>query len=707
MLGSVLTTAKLDKTLTYTSEEALEAGQVVAVPLRNKPVLGIVAERFSAAEPPEAEQDFPKERAQQSSSLPKAASSSGPLQEKLFAELPFVNPTPSARPRRIAPPSYKAILQAFPESLSVPSLAFLDWVAAYNLIDRGTVLKMMLPFAPEELAKPDATRAILPLLTRPHLEALSLRLTPEQEAAAEVLQARDHFAVDLIDGVTGSGKTELYFAVMARRLLQGPRCQALILLPEIALTVSLVERFERYFGLKPCLWHSNMARGQKLQIWRRAIRGEPLIVIGARSALFLPFKSLAQIIIDEEHDPSYKQNERGIYQARDMGILRGKLEGAPVILVSATPSLETIQNVRTGKYGCVKLPSRFAKATLPEVIPVDMRQEVGAPVLSEPLVEAMEAALLRGEQTLLFINQRGYAPVSVCRKCGHHWRCPRCDVHVIEHRGAKGGAGGFLLCHYCDYREPLPEACPACGAEKSRLALGMGTERVLEAVRHRFPQARAEALSSDTVASKSAWAQALEAIGSGKVDVILGTQILAKGHHFPLLTTVGVIEADQNAGGLRANERTYQLLDQVAGRAGRGARKGRVFLQTYAPESPLLQALCRHDRDAFYAYELEDRQRHGMPPFANLIAVIVTGREELEAQKAAAVLARTFPLQGPEAVLLGPAPAPLAKLRGMYRYRLLIKASKAVRVQRALKTWSQTALKRVGVTIDVDPYEFL
>lgn len=700
MFGPVLTAARLSKDLTYSASEVLPRGQIVAVSLRNRSVLGVVVEDFRGG-PETAVSRFPK--------TPK-----GPVSGSLFGD------EPSAEEK----PAFKPVLTTFPYALTEATLSFIDWVAAYNVLDRGQVLKWTIPFSVEELAKPDPKRALLPVLAEAHLQALfnRLTLTSEQEAAAAYLQAQKQFTVDLIDGVTGSGKTELYFSVLARRLLTSGfgesgarRCQALILLPEIALTVSLVSRFEQYFGVTPCLWHSNTARGQKAQIWRRAVQGEPLIVIGARSALFLPFKCLAAIVVDEEHDPSYKQNEQGIYNARDMAIIRGKLERIPVTLVSATPSLETVQNVQTGKYDCVKLPSRFARATLPDVTLVDMREEVGAPVLSRSLITAVGEALRRGEQTLLFINQRGYAPVSFCRRCGYHWKCPLCDVHLIEHRSRASGNGvkeSYLLCHYCGYRTPLPESCPSCGAEKSRLSVGMGTERVLEVVHRLFPKARTRVLSSDTISSKVAWAEAIQTIHDGAVDVLLGTQILAKGHHFPLLTTVGVIDADQNAGGcnLRANERTYQLLDQVAGRAGRGAKKGRVFLQTYDPESPLLQALQRHDRDAFYTYELADRRRHGMPPFQALIAIIVSGVDELEVQKASQHLAQTFPGEeaaGGRTVLLGPAPAPLAKLRGHIRYRLLIKTDKALRLQSALPEWIAPVQGPVSVTIDVDPYEFL
>lgn len=701
VFGPVLTTAKLGRPLTYTASEVLKRGQIVAVSLRNRSVLGAVVEDFREGSEVAAPRRSPK-------------SVERPVSGSLFGN----EPIPETRP------AFKPILTTFPYHLNAATLAFIDWVATYNILDRGNILKWIVPFSAEELAKPDPKRALLPALTKAHLEALfdCLTLTPEQKKAEAQLQTRNHFAVDLIDGVTGSGKTELYFSVVARRFLNAEfhktgegRCQALILLPEIALTVSLVARFERYFGVTPCLWHSNTARGQKAQIWRRAVQGEPLIVIGARSALFLPFKRLAAIVVDEEHDPSYKQNEQGIYNARDMAIIRGKLEDVPVILVSATPSLETIQNVQAGKYGCVSLSSRFASASLPDVTLVDMREEVGAPVLSQPLIAAMGQALQRGEQTLLFINQRGYAPVSFCRKCGYHWKCPLCDVHLIEHRSKAAGDSkkdAYLLCHYCGYRTSLPEACPSCGSEKSRLSVGMGTERVFEAVRCLFPQARTLALSSDTISSKVAWAKAIRAIHDGEVDILLGTQILAKGHHFPLLTTVGVIDADQNAGGynLRANERTYQLLDQVSGRAGRGTKKGHVFLQTYDPESPLLQALQKHDRDAFYAYELEDRRRHGMPPFQALIAVIVTGTDELEVQKAAQHLAQTFPdgeRREGRTTVLGPAPAPLAKLRGHYRYRLLIKTEKALHLQRVLPTWVAPVKGPVSITIDVDPYEFL
>lgn len=661
MYFQIFTAAKLDRILTYKTDFLLEKGQIVLVSLKNQQVLGVVLK----------EVDFSK---------------------KDLEGVPF---------------KIKSITKVWPYVLSCKNLHFCKWLSEYNLIPQGIILKMMIPFSGEDLYKTEKSEKKvkkIESLKSKDLEEFFKRitLTSDQSEAAKQLLKRQDFAVDLIDGVTGSGKTELYFFIVAQRLYNSLKKQVLILLPEIALTLSLIARFEKYFKIKPFVWHSRTTKKQKFCIWEKALLGEPIVVIGARSALFLPFSNLATIIIDEEHDPSYKQNEQGTYNARDMGIMRGKIENIPVILVSATPSLETIQNIKSGKFGCVKLPSRFAQAVLPTVSLVDMKQEVAHLILSTPLTEAMRTALSCKEQILLFVNQRGYAPLSLCRNCGYRWKCPMCDVYLIEHK-----ASHSLLCHYCGYEEALPHICPECQNEKTRILLGIGTERVFETVQHQFPKARCLTLSSDTISSKAMWLSALQSIYTNEVDIILGTQMLAKGHHFPHLTVVGVIDADQNLNGcnLRANERTYQLLDQVSGRAGRDQKKGHVFLQTYHPENPLLLALQQHDRDAFYACELKDRQLHDMPPFKTLIAVIISGRNELDVQKEAHYLAKTFP-RLPKTFLLGPAPAPFSKLRGKYRYRLLIKTDKKMRLQKIIPSWIQRTNSQISLSIDVDPYEF-
>jgi primosomal protein N' (replication factor Y) len=436
-----------------------------------------------------------------------------------------------------------------------------------------------------------------------------------------------------------------------------------------------------------------------------AVSGAPCVVIGARSALFLPFASLNSIILDEEHDVSYKQNEQGTYHARDMAVLRGKVEKIPVVLASATPSLETYQNVRTGKFMRVLLPSRFREVPVPPIELIDMRKEEQGrhpEFLSAMLLKALEETLQKKEQSLLFVNQRGYAPLSLCRSCGFHWTCPFCSVHLIEHKALKQ-----LLCHHCGHTTEIPTLCPQCQSENSRIVLGIGLERALEGVQKTFPKSRCLALSSDTLSSQKRWRQAMESIDNNEVDILLGTQILAKGHHFPNLTLVGVLEADRQTmgGDLRVNERTFQLLFQVSGRAGREHKPGRVFLQTYRPESPLMQALSLHDREAFYEYECEERLLHKMPPFSLLIALIVSGRNEAAVQKEAQRLAQTFPAVN--AILLGPAPAPLAKLKNVYRYRLLIKGAKGTSLQQSLSTWARSQNPAVSVLVDVDPYDFL
>jgi primosomal protein N' (replication factor Y) len=635
------------KALTYQTSELLSEGQIVIAPLRNRSYGGICVGESTTEKPPyEA----------------------------------------------------KSLIQTLPICLPPTSLSFLEQFSRYNLFSKGRALKMMVPFLAEDLRKMEFRVDTAVTEDFP----MRILLNDHQEQAAQQLLSRTSFAVDWIDGVTGSGKTEVYLAVLAQRLKETEKKQALILLPEIALTEASIQRFQHYFQRKPWIWHSGTSKVQKRKIWEQAITGQPLVVIGARSALFLPFSKLATLIVDEEHDASYKQNEQGAYQARDMAILRGKIEDIPVILASATPSLETFYNVKTHKYGCVQLKERFSSAALPHILSVDMRLEKDA-ILSDPLVAEMKQALKRKEQILLFINQRGYAPLSICRKCGFQWQCPSCSVHLIEHRNPS-----HFLCHHCGYQQDVSYLCPQCQAEKSRRVLGIGMDRVLERVRSVFPEARCATFSSDTLTSSRRWEAALQSIYANEIDILLGTQILAKGHHFPNLTVVGIIEADRGASGcdLRAHEKTFQVLHQVAGRAGRGQKPGRVFLQTYHPEAPLMQILCNKDRDRFYEYELEERQDHQMPPFQMLLALILSGRQEQDVLHEARRLAQSFPCSD-QALLWGPVPAPLAKLQGRFRYRMLIKGNRGFSLQQALQSWAKSENSSVTLTIDVDPYDFL
>ncbi len=530
------------------------------------------------------------------------------------------------------------------------------------------------------------------------------QLSADQRRAAEAIVARTS-GVSLLDGVTGSGKTEVYFEAVAAALRAGK--QALVLLPEIALTGQWLERFEQRFGARPAEWHSDLTGLERRTTWRAIISGQARVVVGARSALFLPYPDLGLIIVDEEHEQAYKQEEGVTYQARDMAVLRGHLANIPVVLVSATPSLETLQNVSAGRYAAFHLPDRHAGAALPKVSAIDLRRDKPARQrwLSPSLVTALEQTLGAGEQALLFLNRRGYAPLTLCRSCGHRLNCPNCTAWLVEHR-----LTGRLQCHHCGYQARLPEACPQCGATASFAACGPGVERLAEEAISLFPAARMAMLTSDTLGGPRAVSEMIERIARHEVDLLIGTQIVAKGHHFPMLTLVGVVDADLGlAGGdLRAAERTYQLLHQVAGRAGRAERPGQVLLQTYDPEHPVMQALIANDRDGLLAHELAERRVHGMPPFGRLAALILSSHVPDTLDQTARSLARAAP-SGPGISVLGPAPAPMAMLRGRHRRRFLLKCRRDIAPQHLIREWlSKVKVPgTVRLQIDIDPYSFL
>lgn len=533
-------------------------------------------------------------------------------------------------------------------------------------------------------------------------------LSPDQQDAARRLLERTGaggFSVTVLDGVTGSGKTETYFAAIAEALTAGR--QVLVLLPEIALGAQWLGWFRRRFGAVPAQWHSEVTQAARRDTWRAVAAGRARIVVGARSALFLPFAELGLIVADEEHDPSYKQDDGVCYQARDMAVLRASLAQIPIVLVSATPSLETIVNLARGRYERVSLPRRHAEAALPDIALVDMRRErvEAARFLSPPLVEAVAQTLAAGEQVLLFLNRRGYAPLTLCRACGHRMQCPSCTAWLVEHRFT-----GRLQCHHCGHAERVPALCPECLAAGSLVPCGPGVERLGEEVAARFPGARTALMVSDLLSGPRAAADLAEAMVARRYDLLIGTQIVAKGHHFPMLTLVGVVDADLGltGGDLRAAERTYQLLHQVAGRAGRAERPGRVLIQTYMPEQPVMQALAAGDRDGFLAVEAAARRAAGLPPFGRLAALIVSAGDPDSADFAASALSRAAP-QLPGIGVFGPAPAPLALLRGRHRRRLLVKAERGVNLQAVLRDW----LGRVRLSgsarlqVDIDPYNFL
>jgi len=529
----------------------------------------------------------------------------------------------------------------------------------------------------------------------------------QQRAARRLVERTDAggFGVTVLDGVTGSGKTETYFAAIATALAAGR--QVLVLLPEIALGAQWLDRFRRRFGAMPVEWHSDVSQTARREAWRAVASGRARIIVGARSALFLPFPELGLIVVDEEHDPSYKQEDGVCYQARDMAVLRASLAAIPIVLVSATPSLETVVNVARGRYERVHLPRRHAEASLPAVGLVDMRKERGEPgrFLSAPLVAALGATLVAGEQSLLFLNRRGYAPLTLCRACGYRLSCPSCTAWLVEHRFT-----GRLLCHHCGYAASVPALCPECLTAGTLVPCGPGVERLREEVAARFPQARIALMVSDLLSGPRAAAELADAMVEHRYDVLIGTQIVAKGHHFPMLTLVGVVDADLGlAGGdLRAAERTYQLLQQVAGRAGRAERAGQALIQTYMPEQPVMRALAAGDRDGFLAAEASARRAAGLPPFGRLAALIVSAGDPDSADFTARALSRAAP-QLPGISVLGPAPAPLAILRRRHRRRFLVKAERRVNLQAVLRDWLGRV--RLGgsarLQVDIDPYSFL
>ncbi len=533
----------------------------------------------------------------------------------------------------------------------------------------------------------------------------------QQSAADDLVSKTDHggqedgFSVTLLDGVPGSGKTEVYFEAVAKALEKGK--QVLVMLPEIALSSQWLGRFKKRFGVEPAVWHSDIGQARRKQTWRAVIRGQAKVIVGARSALFLPYRDLGLIVVDEEHDASFKQEEGVIYNGRDMAVVRAQLGKCPVVLASATPSLETAVNAWEGRYSNLHMPARHANVPLPDVETIDLRLDKPERQhwLSPSLIANIKETVARGEQVMLYLNRRGYAPLTLCRSCGHRLQCPHCTSWLVEHRKA-----GKLQCHHCGYFTRPPRTCSNCESEDNFAACGPGVERLAEEVAETFPDLRCIVAASDTVTSPTQAAELVRSIEAHEVDILIGTQMVAKGYHFPLLTLVGVIDADLglSGGDLRAGERTYQLLYQVAGRAGRGDKPGHVILQTYMPDHPVMKALKSGERDRFLQTEADARRGAGMPPFGRLAALIVSGEDEVLVDDAANQLGRTAP-HGPGILALGPAPAPLSMIRGRHRRRLLLKTEKKLPIQTILKDWLTRAVppRNVRVQVDIDPYSFL
>lgn len=718
MVAEVLIPLALDQTYSYRLPKGLEVapGDSVAVPLGPRDVVGVVWETTTSA-------------------------SGGNLKAVIG--------------RIDAPPLSQALRD------------FVDWVARYTLAPRGMVLKMALRLPDEERSEritigvrltdkrpermtPARIKVIAAaegglLHTKRELaelagvsvavidglideevlltEAIAAKpvalppdpdhhqpiLSAEQKAVADVLvaQVRAHeFKTSLLEGVTGSGKTEVYFEAIAEAIRQGR--QALVMVPEIALTAQFLDRFTKRFGVRPVEWHSGITGRKRERTLAAIASGDAKVVAGARSALFLPYANLGLIVLDEEHEAAYKQEDGVHYHARDMAVVRGRFESCPVILASATPSLESRVNAEQGRYAHLRLPERFGGRALPDLAAIDMR--VDAPVrgkfLSPKLVTEMRATIERGEQVLLYLNRRGYAPLTLCRDCGHRFQCPDCTAWLVEHRFRRA-----LMCHHCGHLERKPDACPACGTEDSLTACGPGVERIAEEVAEIFPDARRIVLSSDMPGGTERLRRELDAVAQGEFQIIIGTQLVAKGHHFPSLALVGVIDADLGLSSAdpRAAERTFQLLQQVTGRAGRAETAGRGLMQTFQPDHPVMKAILSGDSERFYAEEIALRRAAGLPPFGRLAALVVSGTDRAEAEAYGRALARAAEAP-PDIQVLGPAEAPIAMIRGRHRFRLLVKTPRAFDMQAYIRAWIARAPKPRGsvkVGIDIDPQSFL
>lgn len=567
-----------------------------------------------------------------------------------------------------------------------------------GLVDSGTLERVALPRAP--------------VVPPPDPDCAPPDLSDDQSDAATILRAcvaKDEFSVALVEGVTGAGKTEVYFEAVAEALRQGR--QVLVMVPEISLTGQFLDRFEARFGARPAEWHSGITPRMRERTWRGVANGDVRAVAGARSALFLPFVELGLIIVDEEHDPAYKQEDGVIYSARDMAVVRGMIGKFPVLLSSATPSIESRANAERGRYLHVTLPDRFG-GSLPDITAIDMRADgpERGRFISPVLVEAVRQTIAGGEQALLFLNRRGYAPLTLCRRCGFRFECPNCSAWLVDHRFRRE-----LSCHHCGHAIRRPQHCPNCDAEDSLVPCGPGIERIAEEAAELFPDIHILMLSSDLVGSISELRMRFAMVERGDVDLIIGTQLVAKGHNFPHLALVGVLDADVGLATAdpRAAERTFQLLQQVTGRAGRHRDGGRGMIQTFDPDHPVMKAIVSGDREAFYAREMEQRERQALPPFGRLAAIVVSGKSQQDASGYAKAMARAVPriASGADGVrVLGPAEAPLAVVRGRHRYRFLVKATRSFELQAWLRKWLAAAPRPHGsirVSVDIDPVSFL
>ncbi|MGN0929546.1 MAG: primosomal protein N' [Alphaproteobacteria bacterium] len=593
--------------------------------------------------------------------------------------------------------------------LTENQINFIKKVAEYNLSSFGNVLKMVMGFSGifDDVKSHKKEVSYIPSYTE-------VDLTDEQKNATEFLSSKlgAGFSVCLLDGITGSGKTEVYFKVV-NEALKNLDNQVLIMLPEISLTGQFLTKFELRFGIKPVLWHSSITPAQRRENWKAIVNGEAKVIVGTRSSLFLPYKNLSLIVLDEEHDNSYKQEDNVIYQGRDMAVLKASINKIPIILASATPSIETLNNVKMGKYQSVKLTSRFGEAVMPKIELIDLRQnkpekqEWGQSWLSNVLVKKIEDNLSLGNQVMLYINRRGYAPLVLCSSCGYRIQCPNCSVYLTAHN--KDNTRCY--CHHCGYSAKLPHHCPECEKEDSWFLCGPGIERIEDEVKNRFPDASITTISSDNITSQTRLNEIIKQIEKREVDIIIGTQILVKGHHFPDLTLVGVVDGDMSFSGadLRANENTFQLLTQVSGRAGRGEKKGEVVIQTFNPDNPVMQAIAKNDRESFFKEELENRRISKMPPFSKLASVVLSAKNKQTLDTFCYHLSKCAPSNLDGVSCFGPIDAPIALLKKNYRKRFLLIVDKSIKIQDIIKKWFSfvNPPSSINIKIDIDPYNFM
>ncbi len=719
-LIAVITTQPLDRPLDYKAPEGgCFTGAFVEVPLGPRKVLGVVwgpgegGYDLAKVRPVIRVLDVPPMRDEMRAFLTRAAAYTlTPLSAmlRLATRSPGLGDPPSMRKiYRLGPgepdrmtPARRKVIEALED---FGGLAFTLGELAETAGVSTSVVKGLVPF---DAVREEESPRDLPY-PRMDVGQAEVDLTEEQRSAADHLTAAisgGDYGTSLLRGVTGSGKTEVYLEAVSACLEAGR--QALVLLPEIALTAEFLARVEKRFGARPAEWHSGVTMTERRRAWRMVAEGGAQLIVGARSALFLPFRELGLIVVDEEHDTSYKQEDGVHYHARDMAVLRASITDAHVVLASATPSLESWANAEAGKYTRLDLTTRFGAAVMPKMAAIDMRAESlpSGRWVSETLAGEVRSRIERGEQALLFLNRRGYAPVTLCRACGHQIGCDRCDARMVEHRFQKR-----LICHQCGETKPVPSVCPSCEAEDRLAPVGPGVERLGEEVAALFPEARVRVLSSDLFGSTRALKAEIEGIAAGEADIIIGTQIVAKGHNFPLLTLVGVIDADLSLHGsdLRAAERTFQLVRQVAGRAGRAERPGVAMLQTYQPEHPVIRAILSGEEEAFWRAEAAERQAAGVPPFGRMVGIVLSSPELAEIHDLGQAMARSDgPIRAIGAEVFGPATAPIARIRGRHRIRLLVKAEKTAAVQQAIRSWLAQFKygSNVRLTVDIDPQSF-